>query len=450
MKVKFAYDYATRHLIGLLGMKVKSTAVLLFLAGMTSATQINLGGKIAIIELIFLLFGPFVIMKHWAELVRDGFGWVLLLAVLWLVGAVISDVSNDIHIVYSLKGIAAPIVTFSSIVCMYVLLKDNLDNARWLFVGMFLSSIIAIFVFQRGKSGDLAMEQGMMAGVESVMSYKLFWVNKVSNLMQLPIIGWYQIVPTLYVALAMAVVSVFSLSEGGRSAFLIAIGSLFLLLYGGKKREHMIRIKRNLFFVIAAAIVIVFVSKYVYTYAVENGMLGENEVKKYERQVVNSRKGNSLLGMLMGGRADFFIGLIAAMDKPFIGHGSWAFDDYGYKAHFLSEYGTDQDYEMMQRFRLAGNIWIIPSHSHIICAWMWHGVFGLLFWAYVLWLLFGTLKGRMHIYPPLFGYLAIMLPRAFWDIFFSPNDRRFATAVLIVICLLIKRMSILNRVRGVR
>lgn len=62
----------------------------------------------------------------------------------------------------------------------------------------------------------------------------------------------------------------------------------------------------------------------------------------------------------------------------------------------------------------------IPAHSYMLQAWVWSGIVGALFWA---WVFVFTAKTFMRIYPPeapllpLFSLLAVSL---LWEILYSP------------------------------
>ncbi len=104
------------------------------------------------------------------------------------------------------------------------------------------------------------------------------------------------------------------------------------------------------------------------------GYVGEEAQAKNEAQ--------AKVGAL-GGRPEFFVGVTAALESPIIGHGSWA-KDYKYLEmlnDMLIETGAEEnpgDYEE----EASG---LIPGHSHIVTAWVWAGIAGLIFWAYMAW-----------------------------------------------------------------
>ena len=197
-------------------------------------------------------------------------------------------------------------------------------------------------------------------------------------------------------------------------------------------------IKRHVFIIGLCCAAIGYGAKGEREYAAEHGHMGEAEEAKHEKQ---SAHGSGVLQLLMAGRSDTFVGLSAALDKPIIGHGSIAIDEHGYILDFLSKYGNEKDFEMVRSSREKYGAYRILAHSHIICFWMWHGIFGLLFWVYVIWMASVTILRRLHIYPPWFGYFAVILPMFYWDVFFSPFGKRVEYAALFVTFLLIAQLE---------
>ena len=418
----------------------RRAAMWLFLIGMFSMTQINIGGKLGISEFAMVACAPFVFIKNIPILRRDGSIGYFWLNLLWIVGAVTADVYSHNYPLFAMKGIAVPIALFADAVCIYVLLRKNLGNLKFLLLGIAVSGVVSIFIFQRGGAGDLAAESGLMAGAERVMSYKLFWTTQLTTWLTLPICGWYMKVKKGYSVVVVAFLAVFNLLTGGRSAFLVCVISCSLLALGGKTYKSLGFFKRHIVSLLIGLMLIGAVAKGVYKYAVVNGYMGEEEMRKYELQTRTNDKPGALT-LLMSGRAEFFICLFAALDRPFVGNGSFPIDEHGYVTEFLSKYGTKEDYARALQRDSEYGMNLIPWHSHIATYWAWHGIFGLLFWLYVIVMVGKTLFLRIHVYPPWFGYFALMLPAFIWDILFSPLGLRVNTATLLVSILFVARLS---------
>lgn len=416
----------------------RSAAVLLFFIGVFSQTQVSIGGKLGVSEFAMVLCAPVVFFRSIGTLRKDKVLYFFIALLAWLGGALLVDYSIHNYIPFMLRGIAVPITVFCNSVCIYALLKKNYGNLKWFLLGSAISSVISIFFLQGGLAGDVAAEQGVEAGVEAVVGYKLFWVNKLTTWLTLPIVGWFLFVPKTYSVLALAFICIFDLAAGARASFMAAAFSLTLVIVGGKTRATILRIRRHIVIMAVSAVVLMAVAKGAYEYAVAHGYMNEYEAKKFERQ---TSQGTSALKLLMAGRSEFFIGLIAALDKPVLGHGSVAIDDNGYVLDYLSKYGDYDEYLRLIRGQQEVGTCLIPVHSHVITYWLWHGMFALLFWLIVLYLAVKTLVVRMHVYPEWFGFYAISLPIFFWDYMFSPFGMRVFKCTLFVTLLLVSKLA---------
>lgn len=407
----------------------KSAAWWLFLIGLFSQTQLRLGAKIGISELFCCLIAPFLFLSKYAEFKRDKVTLYFWLLIFWIFGAILSDCINGSFAAQVIRGFSVPVTVFSVSVCIYYNLRKNANGFKWLLFGIACSSVLSIFVFQRGRAGDLAASGDVSAAIDSVLNYKLFWASMLTTWLTLPLFFAYQKIPRILVVVIMLGLAFFNLTIGGRSMFLIAVFSIVLILYGGNTIEKMRRMKKVFPILIIVFLCVGLTVKVVYQYAVKEGYMGEAEIGKYEQQ---TQKGTGVFALLMSGRSDFFIGLMAALDKPLIGQGSQALDYYGYSEKFLEKYGTEEEILRHIKYKnfVKGAVTPILAHSHIICYWMWHGVTALLFWLYVFYLSVITLKKRMHYIPEWFGYFAVTLPAFFWDYFFSPFGLRVSSCAL--------------------
>ena len=114
----------------------------------------------------------------------------------------------------------------------------------------------------------------------------------------------------------------------------------------------------------------------------------------------------------------------AIADSPIIGHGSWAKDVY-YVAIL-------RDILESNGFKATGESDedLIPSHSHLLGAWVELGLLGGLFWIIVLiiaTLAFYSCIRKPRIPATLVGFVLVSL---IWDVLFSPfaNSQRFMKA----------------------
>lgn len=414
----------------------------LFMIGCFSMTQLKLGAKIGIAELFMVLAAPVLYFKNLRYYRADGMLPMLNLLFLWIIGALFSDWYNEAEMMQFMRGFSVPTTIFASVVCIHNFLRKDIRNYKWIVFGMACSHVISIFVFQRGTAGDLAAEGDMAGAIEAVVGYKLFWANLIHRWILLPVQIAYLKMPIVLSISSLMVASVAAAMSGGRSAFLVSVMSLLLVLYSRRNARLMQSIRRHIVLMMCLFAILGVCVKSAYKYAATHGMLSETDVRKFERQTA---QGDSALKLLMSGRGEFFIGFIAALDRPIIGHGSWPLDKYGYAVDFLQKYGDDEDVKSIKRNREQYGASFIPSHSHIVCYWLWHGIFALLFWCYIIFLAIRTFVKYLHIMPEMFGYLVIVLPDFFWHVFFSPFGLRIEECALFAIMVLLHKIAKNNR-----
>lgn len=416
----------------------KKAAFLLFLIGAFSMTRINVGGKLGISEFVILFCSPIVFLKNISIFRKEHISFFLTLCFIWLLNAALSDWINGTYPAFALKGIANPIMVFANSMTLYVLLRQNLENMRFLMIGIAVSAVISIFFFQKVTNEELALIGSSFDAVSKVTEYKLFWGNMAMLWVGLPVMGWYlQMRHVMSLILVVFIVTAYALC-GGRSSTAAYIVSFLLIFVGGNRTQTMGRVKRHILLIVILLFAFGMVGKSAYKYAATHGLMGEMEARKYERQTAGGSGG--LASMFVSGRSEFFIATDAALDRPLLGHGSHAIDNDGYVANFFAKYGSDVDRKLYYEAAL-NSLHRIPFHSQIATFWMWHGIGGLLFWGYVLFLVVWTLMRGMAVFPPYFGYLALVLPVTLWDIFFSPFGTRIPECAIFVACLMIRNMA---------
>jgi hypothetical protein len=410
-------------------MKNYRVNLLLFLAGAFSMTQIKLIGYIGVTELFFFALSPIVFFKNRRLLIRHGFGTVLNLAVLWACSALLTDWLRGNTITNLLKGVAVPYALFSGIVCTHALLWDDVESFKWAVFGFAVSVLLSTYVLPYGSNVGLAEKQGIDV-VTATKEYKLYGIIMANAFLLLPVQTLYLKLPQLLNVGLTAFVSLFSLLEGGRSAFLVKFSSAWVMWMGGKKATSMRKVARNYIPILLSLLIVGWGATAIYKVAVTKGYMGEAELEKFEEQ------SESRIG-LMSGRSEFLSALMAIRDSPLIGHGSWAIDFNGYYLRAQELVDRDTALKIAESNYSRGLIGWIPCHSYVWQAWVWHGLLGGIFWIYVFFRVFvKTFFRYLFVFPALFGYFAIQLPSEFWNVWFSPLGLRVEKSMLITLCLM--------------
>jgi len=276
--------------------------------------------------------------------------------------------------------------------------------------------------------------------IRSIMGGQLFWVQRISPWVLLPTKGWYMHqlpIVNCCAPLVSAVIALMYSSGSGRSEALSAIAFSALAVIGGRRRSTMVRITKHFWSIVLVATIAVLAMNVLYRISATQGWLGEKARVKYELQ---TRGEKGIMRLLLGGRADAFIGLLACRDKPIVGWGPWAEDVRNYRQEFMSKYGTPEDYEDQLRRDEGGyydhRLNLISCHSHITEFWLWYGMFGLFFILYVIYVFIRFLRQDVAVVPQWFAWLACAIPGTMWHIFFSPFSSRVGLSMMVVACLM--------------
>ena len=424
--------------------KTNKAGMLLLLYGIFSATQIHLIGFIGISEVAVFAVAPFVYFRDRAQLRKDGYSVYLLLSVCCLLGCVFSGIWNKAYLVDIIKTLAMIYALFAHIVVLHRLLWRDPGQMKWIFLGLAISKIISIFIFQPGSAHNSeAMTNDEL--IDSVVGYALFWVTLISTWVNLPVRMYYLSTPFWYSVAAPAFCSLYAIfsTSSGRSTFFVTALSVLILIFGRKSWISMRKIC-NHFGSIAIVLLIASLSlATIYKVGAKQGIFGAAMQEKYEKQMLGR---SGFLGILMGGRLEFFIGATAALQHPLIGVGPKAEDREGLVGYFMDKYGTEEDWKAYigaQKMRLAqgASLSTIPAHSHIVSFWLWCGLPGLIFWIYALYLLYKTLSQNIWVVPQWFGYFALAIPSSVMAIFFSPFGDRTGDILLLTTCLMARAVA---------
>lgn len=412
----------------------------LFLLGLGSATKVYLGGVIALSEIVVFSIAPIVFVRHYREYKHDGFIPVICLSFLMIIGSCISCIYNGAGMLAWIKTVMMFYSIPAAIIVYYSLLKGSFKGIGWFFLGLALSQIVAVFIFNPHIMTDgRSVEVMSAASVEEQMEGVMFWYTKINRFLLVPVQGWYLKIPIVFSAAAPVAAAFVALltSVSGRSAAASALLSSAVIGIVGKSRKRMRAIGRHIF---VGLVLIVFMAigiKTVYSHAAKSGYLGEEALRKYNAQTHGN---DSFMSILMGGRVEFFIAIRAMLDHPFIGVGPYAVDEKGYTQSFLLKYGDAEDYEIYLRGRLARQsaVELIPQHSTLTQFWGLAGLSGLVFCLYYLHLIYLYFRKYSWCIPQWFGYVVLAVPSSLFSLFFNPYTERMVMPLLIV-CLLFVR-----------
>ena len=371
---------------------------------------------------------------------RDGVMPILNLSLMAIVGCILSSLINASTFAQFARGFAQIYSTWASLVVGYYLLKRNIMSYKWFLLGTFLSGILSIYFMQGAAAtvGGIANASSKEA-TDMVLNSALFWQGRMLPAINLPIQMFYERCPYIYSVIAPILCGILSLylSKGsGRGAFAVLAMTSLIIALGGKSNQSLSKIRKGFWLILVLGLIAMGGIKLGYSWAASSGRLGEDAERKYQDQ---TQRGTDVLSILIGGRVDFFIGLYACLQKPIWGHGPWPLDKDGYRAYFLTKYGTEDDIRNVLEYSDKYAFKTIPAHSHLVGFWLEYGILALPFWLYVIWLMFRYFRKDLDANPALFGWLVFAIPSAIMNILFSPYANRVGIPILIIALILIHR-----------
>lgn len=412
-----------------------------FIIGLFTATQVRILGTLSLSEFMIFFFLIYIIIvnpKAFGQIFKSKrMRTLLILCFLWICSIFFSDQINPTSLVDSLKGLGGVIPLFLGFLFFYWLFYEDLSHLGFFLWGYGFSYIISLFIFTPSAVSD----RSDLAGVELYETGDYFSrliVGGVGRFLTASEFQFFSNHPYFIVFLHL-IFSFYALFEGSRSPFLMGIISTILFCFFVKfSKLNFLNVKTTLYIKRKIPLFIVFIliggfiSGKIYSYAAENGYLGEANKRKYETQ------SQSKLGLLSG-RGEFVSAYLAIKDSPLLGHGSYAKDKEGYAIEAARITGDDQFLE--QLYEAKGDEYI-PTHSHITGAWVQNGILGAIFWCYALFLVVVYVFKYFYIYPKWVAYSINASLSMIWQILFSPfSNRPYLAAFFVFIILMMDQID---------
>lgn len=404
------------------------SSLVAFLLGLGTRLQVQVIGYLPLSEIFVLLATPLLLRRMTARASLAPTRWLVPLACLWLVGTVMSDLYNQTDWSLSARGIARAIVLIFCIpFCSWYMATDTWRKLLWYSIGVVPSVILSAYVL---KGGVHEYRQWARGGVAEI-TWETHWCGLAVAICFVLMLWYYRSKPARGY-LAGLVTGALNIYMGSRSAGAITIlgaGVTFARNVVARRSGDAGGLVRRLSFGRAVpAIVLIglvgFVVYAAYGWAASADLLGTKARLKYEAQ------SRSKYGLLLGGRADVLAGLIAIQKNPVVGYGSWPIDRDGFYIQMceLLDEKPDKGY-------YSSGYPGIPTHSHIVQAWVQSGFLGGIFWIYVLYILILSLYRPMLHESQLRLWASTAAMSAIWSVMFSPISDRFMTAMTLAVLL---------------
>lgn len=395
----------------------KLIAALVFVIPLIKHFEIQLVGRLFVSELVLIGLLPVVLLARGNRLFARLPLSIMVLGALWLFAQIVTDLIRETPVADYLRGWSKILFFVAEFATLYLLINGE----RRL-----------ILLFLAGLAGGEALQVALAGG--ATLAGGLPWKSGFAHPVTLAVLLVCTQIRSVAMsrtqpALAVAALGVLHIFLGYRSMGGICILTAAYLLLPfilGEATPNWRPLARQAMIFAALLIVAVGTLKG-YGYAARAGWLGADARWKYNRQAAMGE-----MMVIVGGRSEMLVSMQAVRDSPIIGHGSWATDkQYArQRAVMLERLGVLPNYREPEVYK-------IPSHSHLMGAWVEAGIMGAVFWVYVLYLISRPMSQLYNSNDPFRPLLAYVLLQFVWDILFSPFGelRRMTDGMWIVMAI---------------
>lgn len=385
--------------------------------GIGVSFSVHFIGDVYLSEILLLLALPAMLYLRGRRALRSSLKTLYFFMGLWLLGQVISDAFNHTPIRDSMRGAGLILFFGLSVLAMSILIGHNEKRKMLFFVGLMLGTLASVRFQPTQATVDYPWKFGYAWGITLLVLLigSHFYAKR-------------QFLISGLLLVAISAVNLMFNYRGPILEILVTLALVYPIIpdqIAGLRLLPQSNLPR-LVVLAGLSVIAAATSQAAVRFVTQAGYISGEAQAKNESQ---EKSGN----LLLGGRPEFAVGFQAALDHPIVGHGSWA-KDYKYFEMLndqLVENGTieyDKDFDL-------GADGLIPGHSHIITAWVWSGIAGLIFWAYLACFVFAGVTRFAILRPSFVPIYVWLLIAMLWDIFFSPfaAGRRTLEAVLIII-----------------
>lgn len=385
--------------------------------GLSDAISVHLIGDLPVTEFLGAVALPFLIAADKKVFTRPDTRRILLLAGLWIVSQIISDMVNESPMQSRLKGLARVLFFTLDFSVFSALIGRNTKRIVLLALSLATAQMTRLPSFGLGldstswKFGESAAVSVVLMLFGSYLCYKRRYVLFLACTVPLMLVNFH---------------------EGYRSQIavdLVAIGVTLPIFLGPPRiGGGNVNNKYRIVPLLLISFGCVWMSQKAISLGLQYGYFDDILQQKFEAQ------SGGELGVLIGARPEIPVALRAIADAPIFGHGSYAVDpkyqfllqDFQYKYGYS---GSDDPADIAD----PG----IPTHSHLTMSWVEGGVLASFLFFYILYLIVRAIVIISAERPPLAPFYAFVFITYGWDILFSPfgYDRRVFEGFFLVLLL---------------
>lgn len=396
--------------------------VVTLVIGLTTTATVHFIGDLPISEVILVVLLPIVLAIHGRRVLKPEFKVVFSLLGLWFIGQAISDVYRHSATIDWIRGDAAIIFFGLDLLGLIVLLRNNERRKVIFLAGTAIGSMLVTIIRPSQNALDHPWKFGYAVGVINLtlLISCFFYARRKYMIAGLLILG-------------IAGVNLLQNFRGPVGGLLVVIALVFPVIPEQLGRMRILPRSGGALRVavlVGLALGAVWVAGRSIDLVTSAGLISEEARAKNEAQKMSG-------SLLLGGRPEIQVSLQAVKESPIVGYGSWAQDSR--YVEMLSDIEVEQgvlDPSDVDELETS----YIPTHSHLMGAWVWAGILGAAFWFYILWLTARATIRLAILRPPLAPIYVSLVFGMFWQIMFSPfglNARMYdAVAIIIMVDLL--------------
>lgn len=270
-----------------------------------------------------------------------------------------------------------------------------------------LSELLALFVGLTTERTTTAPWQLALAGPTSLLLFSV--VTYVTRANRLWLIGALLVLAALHIGLE------------ARALALGAIATMILVFLWSRKKHSSSNALAMKFVLLGT--ILVPVAGVGIDFGMRNNLFGEELGEQYVQQFSNT------YGLIGGSRPQLLVGAIAALDRPFFGYGTHQSE--AASAYFMMLIYEIGDTPLVNEVFLERKIdsGMLPAHSAILEAWHLFGIFGLIFWLWVMHRIVKVFFTSMSRPGPVSSVVIFLVPQLLFSIVFNPGPERSMFAV---------------------
>lgn len=367
--------------------------------------KINFIGDLYLAQILTIFISIYFLFKNSDHLKLVSYEKkILFLIILWLLNQIVSDQVNQISFNNSARGMAKIIITYLSFYSFFKLSKlPNISVIKILLWICIVNLFLMFTAYNNSFMFSWKMGGGVSLSISLIIFFNFYYKNYLTN---------------NYLLFLIFGIGFLSLFFNTRYLFLFNTLFIFYTIIFEK-----FKINRIIPIVLSSLIFYLFITN-IYEMLIVYELLPNTLLEKQISQ-------NSELGILLGGRGEIFSSYMAIVDAPIIGHGSWAENC----KYIYSIYDSKIQYNPNIKIDLTRCL--IKSHSVIFGSWVNSGIFGFLFWFYIIIIIVVKLIKDIRTDGNLLTLLLYLTITVFWDIIFSPyGGTRMVYAPLCIVIIL--------------